>query len=105
MVEKPTVNAPYIGYDAFKRKDTMACITLLSAMVDDLMMKFSMLERDKAKEKYGPVSLEKQRALILRFENYMKKLKNNKSTHLREMSRMIVCLKAFKHTFTYEQQV
>ena len=56
----------------------MAHITLLSAIVDDLMVEFSMLESakaiwDKAKEKYGVVSLEKQRSLILRFKNYVKK--------------------------------
>ena len=76
----PSVNTPCIEDDAFKKKDIMACITLLSAMVDDLTIEFSMLESvkatcDKVKEKYGSISLEKHRALILSFENYMKKLK------------------------------
>ena len=77
--------------NAFKKKDTMACTILLSIMVDDLMTEFSMLESvkaiwEKAKEKYICVSLVKQRALILMFENYVKKTKNNRKTHLREIS-------------------
>ena len=99
-----------MDYVNFKKKDTMARITLLSAMVDDIMVDFVVLESakaiwDKAKEKFGSISLERQRALILKFENYMKKPDHTMGRHLREMSKMITGLKAVGHTLTDEQQV
>ena len=48
VIKEPAVNAPHIEYNAFKRKDTMAYVTLLNEIVDDLMMEFSILESAKA---------------------------------------------------------
>ena len=84
----------------------MVCITLLSAMVDDIMvLESAKAIWHKAKKKYGSISLEKKRALVQIFGNFVKKPENNINAHLREMWQMITCLKAFGHTLTNEQQV
>ncbi len=52
------------AYQAYKKKDNMARITLLSTMVGELMVDFSMLESakviwDTAKARFGDAYLEK----------------------------------------------
>ena len=110
MIEEPNENftdEEKRVYEAFKKKDILARVTLLSTIIDELMVDFSMLESAKAiwdmvKNKFGVVSMEKQRSTIFKFENYMKRSDHNMSRYLCEMSRIISNLWSSGHTFTDE---
>ena len=62
-------------YVAWKKKNSLACITLLSCMQDDLLIEYKVYkiahEMQKAlKEKYGGLSATKMRELVMKFGNY-----------------------------------
>ncbi|KAF5799909.1 hypothetical protein HanRHA438_Chr07g0318991 [Helianthus annuus] len=97
-------------YNTWKRKNTLARITLLSSMDDDIMRDFS--KYDLAKDmwsalanKFGATSITKLRSLTIKFDQYIKKPDHTMKKHLREMSNMISDLKNAGHILTDEQQV
>jgi hypothetical protein len=62
-------------YDAWKRKNSIARITLLSSMDDDVMREFRKYDFAKdmwfaLKDKFGGVSVAKLRALTIKFDTY-----------------------------------
>ena len=62
-------------YVAWKKKNSLACITLLSCMQDDLLIKHEVYQTahemwEALKEKYGGLSATKLRELVMKFGNY-----------------------------------
>ena len=82
------------AYEAWKKKNSLARITLLSSMENDLMREFK--NYDIAKEmwealklKFGGTSVTKLRKLIIKFDTYKKCPNHNMRQHLREISNII----------------
>uniref|UniRef100_A0A1J3IMV5 Retrovirus-related Pol polyprotein from transposon TNT 1-94 n=1 Tax=Noccaea caerulescens TaxID=107243 RepID=A0A1J3IMV5_NOCCA len=97
-------------YNVWKKKNSIARITLLSCMQDDLMCEFEEFETAKGmwealKEKFGATSATKLRRLNQRFNDYKKRPNLSMRQHLRIMSNMIRELKNAGQTMTDEQQV
>ncbi|ESQ44621.1 hypothetical protein EUTSA_v10003350mg, partial [Eutrema salsugineum] len=85
-------------YVVWKRKNSIARITLLSCMQDDLMCEFEEYETAKGmwealKDKFGATSATKLRRLNQRFNDYKKRPNQSMRQHLRVMSNMIRELK------------
>jgi len=98
------------AYQAWKKKNSIARITLLSAMADDLMCEFETHRTAQAmwialKDKFGGTSTTKLRRLTIKFDTYKLKPNNPIKQHLREMSNMIRELKEAGHILSDEQQV
>ena len=98
------------AYVAWKKKNSIARITLLSSMQDDLMCEFEEYTTAQEmwialKEKFGGTSATKLRRLTIKFDTYKKRQNHNMRQHLREMSNMIRELKSAGHALTDEQQV
>ena len=92
------------------QKNSLARITLLSCMQDDLMIEYEVYQTShemwKAlKEKYGGLSATKLRGLVMKFENYKMRLNHTMKQHPKEMKRIIKELKTFGHMLTDDQQV
>ncbi|XP_028782485.1 uncharacterized protein LOC114738591 [Neltuma alba] len=95
---------------AWKKKNSIARITLLSAMADDIMCKFERQKNAQAmwialKDKFGGTFTTKLRRLTIKFDAYKLKPNNPMKQHLREMANMIKELKEAGHIFSDEQQV
>ena len=98
------------AYDAWKRKNSLARITLLSSMENDVMREFRRFDLAKdmwsaLAQRFGGTSLSKLRSLTIKFDTYKKRPENSMKKHLREMSNMISELKDAGHVLTDEQQV
>ena len=98
------------NYQAWKKENSIARITLLSSMYDDIMREFCKCQITKdmwstLSERFGGTSLTKLRSLTIKFETYKKRPKHNMKKHLRNMSNMISESKDAGHTLTDEQQV
>ncbi|XP_058003403.1 uncharacterized protein LOC131179976 [Hevea brasiliensis] len=98
------------AFIAWKQKNNLARITLLSAMTDDTVRPFKNLEFakdiwDAVKEKYGGISMTKLRELTIKFDTYKKLPNNTMKQHLRVMANMVSELREAGHQLTDEQQV
>ena len=94
----------------WKRKNTIARITLLSSMDDALICEFEQYDTAHAmwmalKDKFGGTSAIKFRKLVIKFDTYKKHPNHAMAQHLREMSNMVRELKSIGHTLIDEQQV
>ena len=98
------------AYNAWKRKNFLARITLLSSMENDMMCEYrkydvTMELQATLKERFDGTSLAKLRKLTIRFDTYKKRPKHNMRQHLKEMSNMMSELKEVGHALTNEKQV
>ncbi|KAL1219683.1 Retrovirus-related Pol polyprotein from transposon TNT 1-94 [Cardamine amara subsp. amara] len=98
------------AYNAWKRKNSIAHITLLSCMQDDLMCEFEEYKTAKGiwealKDKLGATSATKVRRLNQKFNDYKKHPNQSMRQHLRVMSNMIRELKTAGKIMSDEQQV
>ena len=98
------------AYEAWKRKNSLARITLLSSMENDIMREFRSYDLamdmwSALKNKFGATSVTKLISLTIKFDTYKKKSDHSMKKHLREMSNMICELKDTGHVLTDEQQV
>ena len=87
------------------QKNSLARITLLSCMQDDLMIEYEVYQNshemwEALKEKYGVLSATKLRGLVMKFGNYKIRLNHTMKQDLKEMKRMIKELKTFGHMLT-----
>ena len=95
---------------AYKRKDHVACILLLSSMRNDIMLCFEWHRSTQAvwnavKVQYEKTSTTRLRQLTLKFDGYMKRQNHTMRQHLTIMSKMISELRVVGHEMTDEQQV
>ena len=93
------------AYNAWKRKNSIARITLLSSMENDVMQEYqkygvAMELWAALKERFNGTSLVKLRKLTIRFDTYKKQPKHNMRQHLKEMSNMMSELKEAGHELT-----
>jgi len=98
------------AYESWKKKNSIARITLLSSMENDVMREFRKYDLAKEmwialKQKFGGTSVTKLRQLTIRFDTYKKRPNHSMRQHLREMSNMISELKDAGHVLTDEQQL
>ena len=98
------------AYQAYKRKDRVARILMLSSMKNDLMLRFERHRSaqavwDAVKVQYGGTSTTRLRQLTLKFDGYKKRQNETMRQHLTIMSNMISELRAAGHDMTDEQQV
>ncbi|OMO74603.1 Zinc finger, CCHC-type [Corchorus olitorius] len=94
----------------WKRKNSIARITLLSYMTDELICEFKEYATaqgmwNAVKEKFGNVSDTKLKQLVIKFDNYKKRPENNMRQHLQEMSNMLRELKIAGHVLNDQQQL
>ena len=95
------------AYNVWKRKNSLTRITLLSSMNNDVMHEYRKYGITielwaTLKERFNGTSLAKLRKLIIRFDTYKKRPKNNMRQHLKEMSNMMSELKEAGHELTNE---
>ena len=95
---------------AWKKKNSLACITLSSCMQGDLLIEskvyqtaHEMWKAQALNEKYGGLSTTKLREFLMKFGNYKMQSNHTLKQHLREMKKMIKELKTSKHVLTDEQ--
>ena len=98
------------AYHAYKRKDTVSRIRMLSSMRNDLMLHFesnrtAMVVWDAVKIQFGGTSTTRLRKLTLKFDAYKKQLNHTMRQHLTVMSNMISELRSADHQLTDKQQV
>ena len=98
------------AFDAWKRKNSIARITMLSSMDDDIMREFRkhgmvMDIWSALKSKFGETSVTRLRSLTIRFDTYKKLPSDSMRKHLRKMSNMVTELKDVGHVLTDEQHV
>ncbi|XP_024036182.1 uncharacterized protein LOC112096753 [Citrus clementina] len=101
------------AYQAWKKKNSNARITLLSSMQDDLMCEYEKYEKYETaqemwlalKDKFGGTSTTKLKRLTIKFDSYRKRTNHTMRQHLREMLNMVRELKSAGHVLTDEQQV
>ncbi|KAK0596763.1 hypothetical protein LWI29_018739 [Acer saccharum] len=98
------------AYQAWKKKNSIAPITLLSSMADDMMCGFEEYETAQAmwialKDKFVGTSTTKLRRLTIKFNTYRKCQNHTMRQHQREMSNMMRELKNVEHVLTDEQQI
>ena len=108
--ERPATQEAQAAYTAWKEKDRVARITLLSSMSNDLLMRFERFRTSKAlwdavKLEFGGTSTTRLRQLTLKFDGYKKRQDHSMRQHLTTMSNMISQLRAAGHVLTDEQQV
>ena len=87
------------------KKNSLARITLLSCMQDDLMIEYEVYQIshemwEALKEKYGGLSAMKLRGLVMKFGNYKMHLNHTMKQDPKEMKRMIKELKTLGHMLT-----
>ncbi|KAJ4730414.1 Gag/pol protein [Rhynchospora pubera] len=97
-------------YDAWKMKDKVARVLLLSSMPNPLILRFEKFKHakqlwDAVKLEFGGTSTTRLRQLTLRFEGYKKRPEHTMREHLMTMSNMISELKAAGNNMTDEQEV
>ncbi|GAV62801.1 UBN2_2 domain-containing protein, partial [Cephalotus follicularis] len=95
---------------SWKKKNSIARITLLSCMQDDLMCEFEGFKTAEEmwvalKDKFGCVSATKLRRMTIKFDTYRKRQNCSMKQDLRDISNTIQELKRVRHTLTDEQQV
>ena len=98
------------AYQAYKLKDRMAHILLLSSMRNDIMLHFERHHSTQAfwdamKVQYGGTFTTRLRQLTLKFDGYKKRQNHIMRQHLTIMSNMISELRAYGYEITDEQQV
>ena len=98
------------AYQAYKRKDHVTHILLLSSIRNDIMLRFERHHSahavwDAVKVQYGGTSTTRLHQLTLKFDGYKKYQNHTMSQHLKVMSNMISELMAIGHEMTDEQQV
>ena len=96
------------AYQAYKRKDRVARILLLSSMRNDIMLRFERHRSaqavwDAVKVQYGGTSTTRLRQLTLKFDGYKKRQNHTMRQHLTVMSNMISELRAAGHDMIDEQ--
>ena len=98
------------AYQAYKHKDCVARILLLSNMRNGVMLRFERHHSaqavwDAVKVQYGGTSITKHRQLTLKFDGYKKCQNHTIKQHIMIMSNMISKLRVVGHEMTNEQQV
>ena len=78
------------AYETWKKKNSIALITLLSSMDDDIIREFRKYEIIKdmwfaLSKRFGGTSITKLRSLTIKYDTYKKFLENNMKKHLRQM--------------------
>ena len=96
------------AYQAYKSKDRVARILMLSNMRNDLMLHFekhcsTLAFWDAIKVQYGGTLTTRLRQLTLKFDAYKKKFNHTMRQHLTIMSNMISELRGGGHELTDEQ--
>ena len=96
------------AYQAYKRKDRVAHILLLSIMRNDIMLHFERHRSaqavcDTVKVQYGGTSTTRLRQLTFKFDGYKKRQNHTIRQHLTVMSNMISELRTVGHEMTDEQ--
>ncbi|KAH9679445.1 hypothetical protein KPL71_026137 [Citrus sinensis] len=86
------------AYQAWKKKNSNARITMLNSMQYDLMCEFEKYETTQEmwlalKDKFGGTSIIKLKRLTIKFDSYRTRQNHTIRQHLREMSNMICELK------------
>lgn len=97
------------AYTAWKTKNNIARITMISFMNDDLMCEFEEYNTAKGiwealKEKFCPTWTTKLRRLNQKFNDYKKRSNHSMRQHLRVMSNMIRELKNAGQVISNEQK-
>ena len=95
------------AYQAYKRKDRVARILILSSIRNDLMLRFEMHRSalvvwDVVKVQYGGTSTMRLRQLTLKFDAYKKQSNHTMRQHLTIMSNIISKLRGVGHELTNE---
>ena len=90
---------------SWKRKNSLACITMLGSMENDLMRTYGKYQKAKDLwttliEKFGEVSLTKLRQLTIKFDTFKKHSDHSMKQHLWDMSNMISELSEVGHDLT-----
>ena len=93
---------------AYKCKDRVACIPMLSNMRNDLIFHFekhhsALAIWDTVKFQYGGTSTTRLQQLTLKFDAYKKQSNHTMRHHLTIMSNMISELRSVGHELTDEQ--
>ena len=98
------------AFAVWKKKNSIARITLLSSMENDIMREFKRFEN--AKEmwealalRFSHTSVIKPRQLTIGFDSYKKSHGQSMKQHMRKMSNMIIKLKDAGHILIDERQV
>ncbi|GAV79001.1 UBN2 domain-containing protein [Cephalotus follicularis] len=86
------------AYQAWKKKNSIACVTLLCCMQDDPMCEFEGFETIEhmwvaMKYKFRGTSTTKLRRLTIKFDTYQKHQNCSMRQHLQDTSNMIQKLK------------
>ncbi|KAI9169131.1 hypothetical protein LWI28_007482 [Acer negundo] len=97
-------------YQNWKRKNSLARITMLSSMTSALMCEYEEFDIAQdicivLKDKFGGTYTTKLRRLTIKFDTYMKRQNHDMRQQLREMSNMIRELKSAGHSLIDEQQI
>ena len=95
---------------AWKKKNSLARITLMSCMQDDLLIEYEVYQTaqemwESLKEKYDGLSATKLRELIMKFGSYKMRPNHTMKQHLKEMKRIIRELKTSKHVLLMSSRV
>ena len=95
---------------AYKRKDRVACILLLSSMRNDIMLRFerhlpAQIVWDIVKIQYGETFTTRLYQLTLKFDGYKKCHNHIMRQHFMVMFNTISELKVVEHKMTNEQQI
>ena len=98
------------AYQAYKCKDHVARILLLSIMRNNIMLHFERYRSaqavwDAIKVQYRGTSTTMLYQLTLKFDGYKKHQNHTMRQHLTVMSNIISELKVIRHEMTDEQQV
>ena len=98
------------AYQAYKCKDRVAHILLLSSMRNDIILRFerhclAQAVWDVVNVQYGGTSTIRLRQLTLKFDGYKKHQNHIMRQHLTVMSNMINELRVVGHEMIDEQQV
>ncbi|XP_015381204.1 uncharacterized protein LOC107174654 [Citrus sinensis] len=96
------------AYQAWKKKNSNARITLLSNMQDHFMCEYEKYETTQEmwlalKDKFGGTSTTKLRRIMIKFDSYRKCPNHTMRQHLKEMSNMVRELQSVEHVLTDEQ--
>ena len=97
-------------YDSWKKKNSIARITLLSTLDDDILREFKDHQRamdlwNALRKRFGTCSTARLRSLTIKFDSYKKRPEHSMKTHLRQMTNIIGELKDGGHVLTDEQQI
>ena len=98
------------AYQAYKHKNRVARILLLSSMKNDIMLRFERHRSaqtvwDVMKVQFGGTSTIRLNQLTFKFDGYKKRQNHTMRQHLTIMSNMISELRVAGHEMTNEQQV